>query len=162
MLPIFRSVWQLSNAVPIPNFNEHGFLPAGVHPCTLQEIRARFGKFQDSDQRPRLFSKLEIFVKELKSAAIVRALIVDGSFVSTTSSPNDIDIILVLAAGHDFTADLSPLQYQIVERTKVRQKHGFDVFIAEDASPDYLVLVRFYQRVRLQPGLTKGILRIEI
>ena len=102
------------------------------------------------------------FVNELRAAAIVRALIVDGSFVSTTSSPNDIDIILVLAAGHDFTADLSPLQYQIVERRKVRQKYGFDVFIAEDASPDYFVLVRFFQRVRLQPGLTKGILRIEI
>jgi hypothetical protein len=28
----------------IPAFDEHGYLPAGVHPATLDEVEARFGK----------------------------------------------------------------------------------------------------------------------
>lgn len=28
----------------IPEFNEHGTLPAGVHLATLEEIAARFGR----------------------------------------------------------------------------------------------------------------------
>jgi len=27
----------------IPDFNDDGYLPAGIHPATLEEIAARFG-----------------------------------------------------------------------------------------------------------------------
>ena len=28
----------------IPSFDEHGYLPPGIHPATLDEIEARFGR----------------------------------------------------------------------------------------------------------------------
>jgi hypothetical protein len=28
----------------IPEFNDHGFLPPGIHPAGLDEIEARFGR----------------------------------------------------------------------------------------------------------------------
>ena len=28
----------------IPDFNDHGYLPPGIHPATLEEIAARFGE----------------------------------------------------------------------------------------------------------------------
>ena len=37
-----------------------------------------------------------------------------------------------------------------------------DAFVAEEGGADFDALVRFFQRVRLQPGLSKGILRIEL
>ena len=35
-------------------------------------------------------------------------------------------------------------------------------FVVEEDSADYAALVRLFQRVRLQPRLTKGILRLEL
>jgi len=41
--------------MPIPALNEHGLLPAGIHDCTLDELKSRFGSFQISDRRNQLF-----------------------------------------------------------------------------------------------------------
>jgi len=45
--------------MPIPPLNTHGLLPVGIHVTTLDEIRLRFGLFQGSDRRPRLYDRLE-------------------------------------------------------------------------------------------------------
>lgn len=148
-LPASRSFWQLppfhvnSNAErerPVASW--HSLLRAGGG--------------------PRLAQKLEMFLAESKAAGIVRALIVNGSFVTAKPAPNDIDLLLVLSVGHDFHADLGSAQYKVVDRGRVRRTFGFDVLVAADGSAKYEALVRFFQRVRLQPGLTKGILRIEL
>lgn len=148
--------------MPIPMLNESGLLPPGVHLCTLAEVRDRFGGFQGSEQRPRLIQKVDSFVAEARAAGIVRALILDGSFVTSKPAPNDIDLMVVLPAGHDFGADLAPPSYNVVDRQRVRRVFGFDVFVVEDGSADFEALVRFFQRVRLQPEATKGILRVEL
>jgi hypothetical protein len=41
--------------MPIPDFTPDGFLPPGVHDCTLDELRVRFGVFRSNDRRPRLY-----------------------------------------------------------------------------------------------------------
>jgi hypothetical protein len=146
----------------IPPLDANGMLPAGIHTCTLAEARERFGRFQSSDQRIRLFQRLEAFVAEAKASGIVQALIVDGSFVTAKLIPNDIDLGVVLAAGHDFRADLGIVPYNVVDRLRVRRAYGFDVVIVEEGAADFYVLVRFFQRVRLQPGRSKGILRIDL
>ncbi len=109
-----------------------------------------------------MFERLEAFVLEAKAAGIVRTLVVNGSFVTGKPDPNDIDLLVVLAAGHDFRADLGLREYRVVDRARGRSQYGFAVFVAEDGSADYAALVRFFQRVRLQPGLFKGILRMDL
>jgi len=44
--------------VAIPPFNEHGWLPDGIHDCTLEEVAERCGTFQSSDRRPELYARL--------------------------------------------------------------------------------------------------------
>jgi hypothetical protein len=148
--------------VAIPSSNSSGLLPKGIYQCTLDELRARFGSFQGSDIRLRLMQKLESFLQELRSAGIVRALIVDGSFVTTKMAPNDIDLLIVLPTGHDFRADLPLAQYKVVDSRRVKRVYGLDVFVVEEGSADYAALIQLFHRVRLQPRLTKGILRIEL
>ncbi len=62
----------------IPALNETGLLPDGIHTCTADELRARFGLFQTSDQRPRLMRQLEAFLAEVRTSGIVKAVIVNG------------------------------------------------------------------------------------
>lgn len=146
----------------IAPLNEAGLLPRGIHTCSMDELRARFGSFQTSDRWPRLMERLEAFLVEVRACRVGRAVIVNGSFVTRKPEPNDIDLLLVLPAGHDFHADLSPAQYMVVDGRRVRRAYGLDLFVVEDGSADYDALVRLFSRVRLQPGLAKGIVRIEL
>jgi len=85
--------------------------------------------------------KLEAFLAEVRASRIVRAIVVDGSFVTSQEKPNDIDLLLVLPMGHAFRADLSPVQYIIIDRRRVTRKYKLDVFVVEDHSADYAALV---------------------
>jgi hypothetical protein len=68
--------------MPIPELSEYGLLPEGIHDCTLDEIGARFGRFQKTDRRVQLFAKLCDLVDEERRAGLALALMIDGSFVS--------------------------------------------------------------------------------
>jgi len=146
----------------IPPLNPDGLLPKGIHACTVEELRGRFGSFQSSDRRPRLMKSLEAFLEEVRASRIVGAVIINGSFVTSQAAPNDIDMLLVLRAGHNFAEDLTAAQYRVVDCRRVRRTYGLDAFVVEEDSEDYEALVRLFCRVRLQPGLTKGIVRIEL
>jgi hypothetical protein len=114
--------------MPIPAFTTEGLLPEGIHDCSLSEIHERFGQFQTTDARCRLFDRLERFVLEATAAGMVAAVITDGRFVTKKDSPNDIDLILVVRAGHDFSAELRPFEHNVIARRQVtrsiRLRHG--------------------------------------
>ena len=146
--------------MPITEFNEHGLLPVGVHDCILAEIAARFGVFQGNEQRPRLLAKLTDFLKEVRASGIVLEVVVDGSFVTGEPSPNDIDLIVVLPSTHDRAADLPPLHYNVVSRKRVRSRFGFDTVSVRQGTTEYATSIEFFQQVRGEPGLRKGLLRL--
>src|SRR5688572_16803624 len=95
----------------IPALTAEGYLPEGVHDCTLDELRGRFGQFQGSDARCRWFDRLQSFVRDAAATGFVNSIIVNGSFVTSKDIPNDIDLVLVLKRGHDFSALLRPFEY---------------------------------------------------
>lgn len=149
-------------AMPIPPLDQNGFLPAGVHDCTLDELKGRFGSFQISDRRPQLFARLEAFLSEAKTSRLVVSVVVDGSFVTAKPDPNDIDLILVVTPDHSFAADLSPLEYGVLSKRRVHRRYGFDLLVACDDSDEYRRYVRFFQQIRFEPSHTKGILRLKL
>jgi len=77
----------------IPDFDEHGYLPPGAHPATLDEIAERFG--QSTEIRRVQMESLRWLV-DLSRRAGVSRLIVNGSFVTDALDPNDVDCVLLL------------------------------------------------------------------
>jgi hypothetical protein len=148
--------------MPIPALNKDGLLPEGIHDCTLGEIEARFGSFQGTDHRPRLWAALRAFLRELKAAGLGSALLVNGSFVTAKPAPEDIDLILVLPAGHDLSRDLSPAEYNVLSSQRVRRRHKLDLLVTRADSDQYRRYLSLFQQVRLEPSKTKGILRIQL
>jgi hypothetical protein len=146
--------------MPIPSLDAHGLLPVGLHDCTLEEIKVRFGAFQDSDQRPQLFQKLQALVAEARAAGFARSLLIDGSFATAKPDPNDIDLALVLPRTHDVGADLPPAQYNLVSRRRVQKRYGFDIVAVRENTVEFDEAVAFFQQVRHQPDLRKGMLRL--
>ena len=148
--------------MPIPALNADGFLPAGISECTMAEVRTRFGSFHESDTRPRLFGKLEELVMAMQRSGLFEALLLDGSFVTGKSSPNDIDLVAVLRPGHDFERDLPMSEYALVSRNMLRRWFGFDIIVAEPESQLYKTYLEFFSRVRENPETRKGLLRLTL
>lgn len=148
--------------MPIPPLNKDGLLPEGVFDCTLLEIRGMFGNFQQSDQRPRLFVRLEELFQSMLRGGLFDFLIVDGSFVTANPAPKDIDLIAVLKPGHNFERDLPMSEYSLVSRSLLRRRFGFDVMIAERDSQLYQIYIDFFIRVREFPDRRKGLLRVSL
>ncbi len=75
----------------IPAFNDDGYLPAGVHPPTMEEVTARFG--QETELRRVQMESLGWLVDAARRAGAWR-LIVNGSFTTDWPEPNDVDCVL--------------------------------------------------------------------
>ena len=148
--------------MPIPPLNEHGLLPAGIHDASLDEVQQRFGVFQGGEQRPRLFARLAELAAAMQRSGLFQALLIDGSFVTATPHPNDIDLVAVLQPGHDFERDLPLSEYALVSRGLLARRFRFDVIVAECDDPVYRAYVGFFSRVRSAPDLRKGLLRVKL
>jgi len=77
-------------------FNEHGYLPPGVHRATLDEIEARFGSL--TPERRELMQSLRWLVDMVRRDDVLR-LIVNGSFVTTETNPGDVDCVALIGPG---------------------------------------------------------------
>jgi hypothetical protein len=84
----------------IPPFNEHGYLPPGIHAATLDEVAARFGR--GSEVRRVQMESLR-WLHGLARRVGVARLVLNGSFVTDVLEPNDVDCVLLL--GPDFPRD---------------------------------------------------------
>jgi len=148
--------------MPIPPFNEHGLLPEGIHDCTLAEIEARLGGFQGSDRRLQLWARFKEFIREARASGLVLSILVNGSFVTGDAAPNDIDLIIIVPASHDYASELRPVEYNVVSKGSVRRRFGFDLLLAREDSDELRRYARFFQQVRFEPEKRKGILRITL
>ncbi len=80
----------------IPEFNDDGYLPTGIHPATLDEIAARFG--EEPELRRVQMESLRWLV-DLARRVGVQRIIVNGSFVTDKWEPNDVDCVLLRGDG---------------------------------------------------------------
>lgn len=146
----------------IPALDESGFLPEGIHDCSLAEAEMCFGRFQESDRRPQLWNRFMEFAREVKASGLIEFIVMDGSFVTSRPSPNDIDLVLVVSATHDFTGDLPPHHCNILAQQRMRRRFGFDIVVVKNGSENLTQAVEFFTQVRQQPGRRKGLLKVTL
>jgi hypothetical protein len=84
----------------IPEFNDAGYLPPGIHLATVEEIARRFGS--EPELRQAQTESLR-WLLDLSRRAGVERLVINGSLVTDAWEPNDVDCVLL--AGDDFPQD---------------------------------------------------------
>lgn len=110
----------------LPPFELTGRLPAGIHPATWREFVERFGA---SAHRRDQLTKLEAALRLLAEAGCARAF-VGGSFVTTKTQPNDIDVAWDVN-GVDADA-LDPIFFDFEdERAEQKRRFGAEFFPAQ-------------------------------
>ncbi len=97
-IPLMQRVIQ----IPIPAMNTTGDLPEGIHSATLEEILAAFGNW--NRERGLLFQRLERIYRIAARTGHLARFIVFGSFVTSKSIPNDIDVFMVFDDTFDASA----------------------------------------------------------
>lgn len=143
----------------IPEFNETGLLPDGVHWAPLEEIEDRFVW---NSHRERLFSGFDR-AAEVFRAAGCRLLYLDGSFVTSKEYPGDYDACwddtgVTLALLDPVLLDFSP------GRVAQKAKYFGEFFPANsraEARSPFRKFLDFFQIDKLT-GDRKGIIGINL
>jgi hypothetical protein len=109
----------------LPEFNIDGNLPEGVHPATEEEVFLRFAT--TSGRRQWLGEQLRNLLTLAKSTGQLSRIFLWGSFVTSKEVPNDLDVLLVMAA--DFTLEALPADCRVVfDHVHARLRFHADVF----------------------------------
>ena len=141
----------------IPNFDERGLLPLGLHVASLSEIRDTLGF---TSRRRQLIEGLEEYIHIWDRSGFLEYCIIDGSFATSKPDPGDIDLILVprrdalpssafreLATSHSYDRDFTKTEYGC---------EGFFVTGSEDLDG----WLEFFRRDR--QGNVRGLLQLRL
>ena len=82
----------------LPEFNERGDFPEGIHPATLEVVLSRFG---NTPRRAVIARRLERIHALAHSTGHLARFIVFGSFITAKAEPNDVDIFLLMEDSFD-------------------------------------------------------------
>ena len=83
----------------LPEFTQEGNLPVGIHQATEAEVLSRFAS--GSARRKWLGGRLHDLLEIAKFTGKLERAFLWGSFVTNKESPNDLDVLLVVAADFD-------------------------------------------------------------
>lgn len=100
----------------IPQFDERGNLPPGMHEADWDELEKRFG---DSARRDQLLAGLREALLVLRAAGC-RTAYIDGSFVTAKEEPGDFDGCWEIARVD--TTLLDPVLLDLVTRGRLRRR----------------------------------------
>ena len=78
----------------IPEFNDKGHLPPGIHEATMEDLRIRFvDSVPESRTRKDIFAGYIDYLSDVLPLNIVLKQWLDGSFTTIIADPNDMDVI---------------------------------------------------------------------
>ena len=148
-------------------FDPDGWLPEGIYPTTIEEIDRVFGTTMGRESRPDLMGKLMNFIKEVAEVSWIKAIIVNGGFVSLRPDPNDIDILIVLDDNYVNSSSPSAMEENILDKRYLMRHYSIHLYQAVfDGWPDYDFYTGFFLQRReyqyVNGRKTKGILRLSL
>ncbi len=141
----------------LPDFDENGNLPRGIHEASWREFVERFG---NTEHRHRLLQGLKEALQALRVAGCKRVYI-DGSFVTAKEVPNDWDGCWD-TDGVDVGA-LDPILRQFAnKRAAQKAKYLGEFFPAQMSNGGAgKVILEFFQTDK-ETGGAKGIVALDL
>lgn len=109
----------------LPPFNRDGDLSPGVYTATLTEVLERFG--HGSIRRRAVADRLRRVYQLAASTRKLARFIVFGSFVTSKSEPNDVDIVLLMEDTFDL-AEISGEASLVFRHMEADARFGVSVF----------------------------------
>lgn len=142
----------------IPEFDENGNLPPGVHWAEWEEFKERFSI---NYKRQRMVEGLELVMTQLQAAGC-RVIYINGSFVTSESDPGDFDACYDNeTVDTDYLRIHAPKLLNHYDRAAQKAKYRGEVFPSNQPVGNYGDnSFDFFQSDRL--GNKKGIIAIDL
>lgn len=137
----------------LPEFDSRGLLPYGVHRANWKEIVKRFG---GNKKRRDLLRGLKEALDMLVSAGCHRVYL-DGSFVTSKESPNDIDVCWDIDGVDPMMLDSVFFDFDN-DRAAQKARFGAEFFPAQ--APQRLRTFLDFFQVDKDTGNPKGIIEL--
>jgi hypothetical protein len=145
--------------LPIPEFEESGWLPAGHHVATWEETFERFGGYEYTKRR-QVSELLEWFRNELKRHGVTGMLVLDGSYISTEPAPRDFDVILIAPPDIYAMKEINPELARILDHSE-GEKIGYTLFYSPKSGSNVEQIISAWDHEK-NSGIPKGVLDLEI
>ena len=78
----------------LPEFDDQGDMPEGLHKATLAEVLERFG--QGSEERQEATAVLQRIHQLVNATGKLDRFVIFGSYVTAKPGPHDVDVVLVM------------------------------------------------------------------
>ena len=111
--------------MPLPQLNDAGELPAGVHQAKMDEVLAQFGS--GTVQRQAVTARLRHIYHLARATRKLERLILFGSYITAKPDPNDVDIILIMRDDFDVQA-CDEESRQLFDHPRAAEAFGASVF----------------------------------
>ncbi len=146
--------------MPELNFNELGFLPLGIHDCSLEEAKQLLCF---NDWRMQLWNKFLDYANIITAGGFKYHICLDGSFLTDKQDPLDIDI--VLSAVDEFATILQKIDQKYFMHDFVKDNFKLHLFFHPAPVNDFREFFQYIGvkeggRRGLHPNEKKGILRV--
>ena len=145
----------------IPELNNHGLLPSGVHDCSLPEIESRFGW---NEHRKGLLGDFGKCLQNEIRAKFSDPIFFDGSFVTDKEVPDDIDVVLDMRQAPD-AMKWKGLDFMNKHQSRLMSDYRVHFWVNLPGNNDFsdffqYIGVKTAKMKGLHPNFLKGILRL--
>lgn len=143
--------------MPLPELQENGLLPQGLHLASLDEIEERFGR--QTNRRRTLFERLRTFVGLARRVGAHR-MFVDGSYVTAKPNPGDVDVVIWVGDRFFQLLDSDNEQALTLELMFLTRepKEAFAVFDEQG----WNAWIDFFSKVRNRRDVRKGLVEVKL
>jgi hypothetical protein len=142
----------------IPEFEEDGNLPAGIHFARWGEVNSRFGT---NAHRKKLLRGLDAALHHLKQAGC-STVYLDGSFVTAKRFPNDYDCCYDPTGVNKVMLENMFQNINPAARVLQKLKYGGEFVVSSTIETSSMSpFMKFFQTDR-ETGCPKGIVKISL
>jgi len=134
--------------LPVPELEEYGLLPPGIHECTIDEIKEKFC-YNSSTTRIPLWKNFIAFIEWVTKMNIFDIIYFDGSYTTDKIDPKDIDCVLILP---DKLTDeqRKNIDVKIFDRKIIKNLYNIHLYSSNKE-------IELYQTIRLEDALARDI-----
>jgi hypothetical protein len=116
----------------LPEFDNNGNLPVGIHSASPEEIHARFGA--SSTRRKWLADRFQEIIETAKATGKLRRIFLWGSFVTVREEPNDLDVLLIMSDDFE-SSEVSGEAELLFDHLKAKMRFTTDLFWTKESMP---------------------------
>ena len=118
----------LIKSLMIPNCQDDGYLPPGIHVAHLDEVLERFGR--ETEIRRAQGESIRWLIELARKAGVDR-IILNGSFTTDKTEPNDVDCVLLMRERFPIDADAEAALHEGLPFLDIKlvNQEGFELLV---------------------------------